>query len=232
MKPITASPHPGRTLLILAVANIAGAAILREVDPASFRPFFGDVDPLLAVTLASIPGVGSLAWLQVRGWFDVHRAGAGWRAFTAPAVAATLLAALMILFDWRMVFPQNINVPPPQSLLFYPVMGWVVESLFHAAPLAILLLAAGPLVRRRPSILWVMIAFVAAIEPVFQTFATPATGFPPWARAYVAAHIFAIDLLQLIAFRRYGFLSMYGFRLIYYMYWHIGWGFLRLRLIF
>jgi hypothetical protein len=31
---------------------------------------------------------------------------------------------------------------------------------------------------------------------------------------------------------RYGFLSMYAFRLVYYLHWHIVWGYLRLQLLF
>lgn len=39
-----------------------------------------------------------------------------------------------------------------------------------------------------------------------------------WAEAYVGLQVFAINLAQLSVFRRYDFISMYSFRLIYYVY--------------
>ena len=40
------------------------------------------------------------------------------------------------------------------------------------------------------------------------------------------------QLAQLLIFKKYDFNSMYAFRLVYYLFWHIGWGHLRLRLLF
>jgi hypothetical protein len=34
------------------------------------------------------------------------------------------------------------------------------------------------------------------------------------------------------AFRRYDFASMYSFRLVYYAYWHVAWGVIRLKVLF
>jgi hypothetical protein len=41
-----------------------------------------------------------------------------------------------------------------------------------------------------------------------------------------------INLCQLLIFRRYDFISMYTFRIAYYMLWHVLWGYARLRLLF
>jgi hypothetical protein len=38
--------------------------------------------------------------------------------------------------------------------------------------------------------------------------------------------------LQLYVFRRFDFASMYAFRLVYYAYWHILWGVIRLKVLF
>ena len=38
-----------------------------------------------------------------------------------------------------------------------------------------------------------------------------------------------INLTLLSIFRRYGFFAMYGFRVAYYMIWHIIWGYIRLQ---
>jgi len=53
-----------------------------------------------------------------------------------------------------------------------------------------------------------------------------------WLQAFVAAHVFAINLIQLYVFRRFGFMAIYGFRFVYYACWHVIWGYLRLQLIF
>ena len=55
---------------------------------------------------------------------------------------------------------------------------------------------------------------------------------PGGANAYVAVHLLLFNLLAVYLFLRNGFLSMLTFRLTYYLYWHIIWGVLRLRLLF
>jgi hypothetical protein len=55
---------------------------------------------------------------------------------------------------------------------------------------------------------------------------------PLWASAFVGAHVWLINIAQLLVFRRYGFVPMYSLRLAYYLIWHIIWGHARLRLMF
>jgi len=73
---------------------------------------------------------------------------------------------------------------------------------------------------------------VALLEPAFQL----GRGFPgkPMSGldAYVGLHVLVISLLQLYVFRRYDFVSMITFRLVYYIHWHIVWGYLRLQWLF
>jgi len=219
-------------ILVLSAGQIGAAAILRTTGSSYFHRFFGGLDPVLVAALACAFGAGSLAWLRRHRWFEIHRAGAGWRAFLPVAAAATALALVMILFDVFVTFPADINVPPPDSLLFYPLMGYVVECAFHAMPLALLLTLVRTNTDPRAGVFWLIVVVVALLEPVFQTRAAPPAGFPLWASAYVGLHIFAINLIQLVVFTRRGFVSMYGFRLVYYLWWHIVWGWLRLGLLF
>ena len=37
---------------------------------------------------------------------------------------------------------------------------------------------------------------------------------------------------ELLIFKRYDFIAMYAFRLVYYLIWHIVWGYARLRSLF
>jgi hypothetical protein len=41
-----------------------------------------------------------------------------------------------------------------------------------------------------------------------------------------------INLVQLAIFKRNGFVWMYLFRLAYYVFWHVAWGFFRLRILY
>jgi hypothetical protein len=149
--------------------------------------------------------------------------------------ASVPFGAAILLVDRIVVFPADINAPFPTSLSFYPSIGWLAEIVFHVVPFAILLGALVPRVRadRRRRLIALVIVAVAAIEPAFQlAFSSEAEHFPRAAAAYVAAHVFALNLVQFELFRRYGFLSMYALRLGYYCVWHIGWGHARLQILF
>ena len=43
-----------------------------------------------------------------------------------------------IAIDAVFTFSEDINLLPPKSLLFYPMIGFVVEIVFHVVPLVIL----------------------------------------------------------------------------------------------
>jgi hypothetical protein len=49
---------------------------------------------------------------------------------------------------------------------------------------------------------------------------------------FVCAHVFAFNFTEFLLYRRHGFVSMFSFRLAYYLFWHIIWGTLRLTLLF
>jgi hypothetical protein len=141
----------------------------------------------------------------------------------------------MILVDLKVVFPPDINVLFPESVLFYPAMGFFAEILFHVLPLSVLLFSLTSIFRNLSyeNIVWICILIVALLEPIYHTIPMGSSNrYPLWAIVYVGLHVFLINLTQLLIFRRYDFISMYSFRLVYYLFWHIGWGYLRLRLLF
>ena len=69
-------------------------------------------------------------------------------------------------------------------------------------------------------------------DPILQIFAAVAAGYPLWAVIVTGLHVFVINFLMLVVFRRYDFVSMLSFRLAYYIIWHIVWGNIRLRVLF
>ncbi len=197
-----------------------------------FQRFFGGISPLLVVGGAIVVAGSSLSLLKARGGFEVLRGRASLRGIALSAGLATVLAVVIVVADLFIRYPRDMNVPPPEALLFYPVVGYVAEVVFHVLPLTLLLLAFAPLSKGPGAgrLVGLCIVLTALLEPSFQLgFAeTPLS----WSGAYTWVHVFAISLLQRHVFRRYDFVSMYAFRLFYYAYWHIIWGVIRLELLF
>lgn len=226
---------------LAAVLSVAQGALSRPYlgrIPAApvgfFQPFFGGIPPLLAVLSAAVLGAGSLRFLRARHGFAIDPKP-GHRGRAVATLAATLFGVEAIIVEMTGIArqPADMNVPPPWSLLFYPVIAFVVEVVFHAAPLALLLAAMGPLFKRlgARSPVWPSILVVALIEPLVQI---GLSGSPrsPVADAYVGLQVLSINLVQLSIFRRYDFFSMYAMRFNYYVIWHIIWGYWRLPLLF
>lgn len=218
----------------MALAATVATAILYVFRVPYFRLYFGSINPLLAMVIVTALGTISLRFLHVHGWFEIYTKQT-FRGAAISAALATMFAIVVIAVDLTAGFPRDLNVPAPWSLLFYPAMAYVVEVCFHAVPLALLLGLRGSVSEalNRNRLLWICILVTAFLEPVFQLWAGYATGkhFSGLA-VFAGLQVFAINLLQLHVFRRYGFLAMYSFRLVYYFYWHILWGFLRLKVLF
>jgi hypothetical protein len=181
---------------------------------------------------AAVAGAGSLWLLQSRYKFVLFMGRGTTRGLALSAGLATLLAMAIVIADFFIRYPEDTNVPIPQAILFYPSVGFIAEIIFHVFPLAIILLVLNPLGRWIGSerVIWLAIFIVAVLEPTFQILFGGET--LTWGSAYTWIHVFAIAFLQLYVFRRFDFVSMYGFRMVYYLYWHILWGSLRLDILF
>ncbi len=215
----------------LCLVALVLTALLLPSSGAYFSRFFGPVHPLLAVAGAAAAGGGALAILSRYG-FAVLGPRDTWRGIGLSAALAMTLGVIAIIADIVIRYPRDLNVPLPQALAFYPAIGLVAEVAFHLLPLALLLPALGLLAGRlgRERAVWLAILAAAAFEPTFQV-VIGSTG-SPGGDLYTWLQIFVIAALQLYVFRRYGFASMYAFRLVYYACWHIAWGTIRLRLLF
>jgi len=216
----------------LSLAALGLTLILYPSASAYFRRFFGAANPILVVCAASVVGAIALGLLQSRDGFEIFKGPATLRGMALSGGLATVFAVAIIIADFVIRYPRDTNVPMPQALLFYPAIGFVAEVVFHVLPLALLMRVLTPLRKRFSSdrLVWLAILFVAVVEPSFQVLFE---GKPlSWAAAYTWIHVFAIAWLQLYVFRRYDFMSMFSFRLFYYMYWHIIWGVIRLKVLF
>lgn len=215
--------------LSLAAVGLTGLLSLSRGGTGFFAPYFGSIPPMLAVALVAAVGFVCVGPLHARGWLQ-RRRGQTVRGVGFAAVTATIFGLWQAGADLLVTrFPKDINVPVPESLLFYPAIAYVVEVLFHALPLALLLVALDWLPEKRkpnPTVaVWLCIVPVAALEPILVHLRTGAS-------TYVAVFVFVFTLVELNVFRRYDFVSMMAFRVVFYLWWHILWGSLRLRWLF
>jgi len=219
--------------IAISLAVTLGTAVLYYYNREIYQPFIGRLNPVLVMALISVLGFFLLAVLLARGWFAIFESQniTGWLVAGGLAV---LFALAMIFFDSRVVLPPDVNRPFPDSLLFYPTVGFVVEIVFHVLPLTLLLLLATALFKNLAfeSLVWPCILLVALLEPIFQTWFGFSRPYPVWVFAFVAVHNFLLNFTQLALFKRYDFVTMYSFRLVYYIFWHIIWDFIRLRILF
>lgn len=218
--------------VVFSLAALGLTAILLQTSSGYFQPYFGRTNPLLVIVLAGGGGAISLRFLGSRAGFEIFRGRATLRGIAVSARIATLFAIAIIVADFFIRYPADINVPVPEALLFYPAVGFVAEIAFHVLPLALLLLAFAPLGKRTGAdrLVWLCILITAGFEPTFQV-ALPGNTFS-WGAAYTWIHVCTFALCQLYVFRRYDFVSMYAFRLCYYAYWHVIWGVIRLEVLF
>lgn len=222
-----------RAIAALCAGVTGFTAILYSSDQLLFQRFIGNIHPILVFVVASLLGIVLLSLLLSRGWFAIYKKATPSGLLRSSALAA-LFGLIMILVDTQVRFPADMNVPFPESLMFYPAMDFLAQILFHVLPLTVLMIILTSAFRNanHGNIIWVCVFAVALLEPVYQAMWSASSQLPLWAAAYVVLHVFLINLTELIIFRRYDFVSMYAFRLVYYVFWHIGWGYTRLNILF
>jgi len=228
--------NPTQYKLFLALSFLVVVLVGLQMllfDPLPFRKYFGSIPPLLAPVLVATGGLLAVRVFISFDRFPVFRGrdGSGWGI---AAAAASLFGLAIIAADFFILFPEDINVPFPQSMLFYPAIAFIVEIVFHLIPLALLLLLVSSISKASNADQFILpiLLIVALLEPVYQVLPETELSAVSGTDLYVGLHIFLINLCQLWLFRRYDFLHMYLFRLVYYAIWHIGWGWLRLEVLF
>jgi hypothetical protein len=206
--------------------------ILYVSNPMLFQRFIGHINPLLTGCFLIVLGGLVLSFLVSQNWFAIYKNLNG--IFRASGIAA-LFGVIMIVVDMKVIFPADINILFPASLLFYPAMGFFVELLFHVLPFGILVFVLHSMLMKTPSntILWMCMPIVALLEPMYHVMNMVSSNqYPVRVVLYVGLHIFGINFFQVLMFKQYDFISMYSLRLVYYLFWHIGWGYIRLRVLF
>src|SRR5512139_3195162 len=175
----------------LCLMALAFTGVLLPSSGQYFGRFFGAVHPLLVVAVVS--GVGAAAlWVLAHLRFAIVKGRATVQGIGLSAVLATALAVAVVIADLIIRYPRDLNVPLPQALLFYPVVGLAAEVVFHLLPLAVLLPALNLVTSRlgRERVVWLGILLVAAVEPTFQVL-FGGTG-STWGDVYTWLHVYII----------------------------------------
>lgn len=227
--------NPVQYLIYIGISIAAWifVGILYLRDSLYFQFFLGKVNPLIAIISISLLGFVLLSVLLSRGWLAIFRS-ANIKGLMIAVGFGALFGLVMLLVDLRVLFPDDLNKSFPESLLFYPAMGYIVEILFHVLPVTLLLVALTSLFGQMnfEKLILPCIFLISLLEPIYQTKIGFSRSYPVLVTGYVALHIYLMNLCQLLVFRHYDFVSMFSLRLSYYLIWHIVWGHLRLKILY
>ena len=215
--------------LISIVALILTGIIVLSGDD-SFLKYFGSYPPLLVMAIVSSLGGGIIFWLWKR--FRCYVLKPKPPLLKWSLIICVLISSLVaILIDIKVGFDEDINVLFPFSLLFYPAIGFLVEILFHIFPLSVLFFFTTSIFHSSHSNIrwWPIILIVALLEPTFQIIFIDAFSI---VAIIIWLNIYFFNLVQLYTYSKFGFISMYILRIIYYSVWHIIWGYYRLDILF
>ena len=205
-------------------------AILHFYTDSPFQRFLLGISPLVVMFLVGLLGYFSFFYFLIKKDFSFYT----WRGFKDSLRYSWLVlvfVSVSIFVDHKIGFPEDMNIAFPESLLFYPVIGFIVEVIFHLIPLSMLLLLSSNWYKaNNEKQIWISAIIVALIEPSYQVFFMG--GYATWALIIIWLNLFLFNLSQLQIFKKYDFISMYAFRLMYYLIWHILWGHFRLDSLF
>ena len=135
-----------------------------------------------------------------------------------------LLAVPPVAIDLATISPEDINVLLPEALFFYPPVALCAKVACHLAPLAMLTVLAS----RGATPYWAY-SIVVYVEPVFQAANSWNAGLQAW---LVFGNVPLISAVQIFLFVRHGFAAMIALRFVFYLFWHLIWGSIRLFLLF
>jgi hypothetical protein len=222
-----ASNAPG--VLAACAAAVLASALLVWRGSDAYRSVLGVERPIVSTVAVAVLGYAGWRVLVRRSW--ISSGAGGPEGYRLAASVGLALPIPVVVVDWLGGFGPDINAAFPDALLFYPAIAVVAELVFHVAPLCTAALVAGLL--RSEARAWRIVGFSAAVlvEPALQV-VWGAEGSPPWANAYVGLHLLAFNAFGVYLMRRYGLLRVILYRFAYYAVWHIGWGWLRMDLLF
>ena len=129
-------------------------AALYLFDADAYSLFLGKNNPVLVILALSVGGYLLLSLLRNYG-FRIHQTGDNKQRLVMFAYAPVLAFCIAVV-DLLVIFPVDMNILFPQSISYYPALGFVVEVIFHLAPLSIVLFSVNKVFGRLSELsIWV-----------------------------------------------------------------------------
>lgn len=233
--PAEATASPARRSLMIYLILLAYLVVVKVVLdvaevgaalPAQATLFSWPMIAFLAVAgsvavwigpRAGLPDLGTAAGAW-RGWLPAS-AGAGAALGAAALAFSVMTGSARMMADAAGV--ESINVPFPASILFYSGGAVVVESLFRLIAITVPVWLIGTVLLRgrgQAIVFWAVALVTSTLESSDQM------GFVaghPEVMLAIGAAMYAINVVEAYLFRRNGFLAPLGFRIAFYMVWHV-----------
>ena len=221
-----------RVFVLIALGELALTAGGRLYSPDLYSTFLGTINPLLLVLVVSTVAAPLYAIFDNRFLAGVEPRPAKLRVFIAP-LAGACFGLLFIPVDIHFRLPADLNVLFPTALLYYPVLGYVVDVLFHLVPFVVLKRVLEIVLPSARNELRALLALGPCLltEPIFQV-SLISSEYSVLFKAILFFFLMAYSACQLFLLLKHGFHHMLAFRYGHYLVWHMIWGFIRLRLLF
>ena len=217
--------------IVLFIGVLAMTVVLSNANSLYFQRFIGYINPIIVILLSGIVGLLLLSFLLSKKWFVIFKTHY-LKGALRHSWLVVVFVSVAILVDLKIVFPIDMIIPFPQSLLFYPIIAFFIEMIFHVLPLSLPLLSLTFFFRHigYKRLRLISIVLVAILEPTYQAIFMISS--PTWSIVGIWVNLFVFNMTQLFIFMKYDFISMFAFRLKYYLIWHIIWGHIRLDVLF
>lgn len=228
------NPKYFRIIPVISIFVVLLIILVSRINRSLFQPYFGDLSPVLTAAIICISSWIAFYLLSNRYEFRIYRPDSIKKGSIRVFILCIPFMLAVSLADLILGFPEDMNVAFPLALLFYPAMGYIGQITLHVIPLLILILLSEVLrekVSQNTRILYCMI-IAAGFEAVFQVGGMNAFHSLTSLDYFVILHLFLFGLAEFYIYRKYDYISMYLFRLIYYVYWHVLWAELRLDWLF
>jgi hypothetical protein len=196
----------------LIVLTVITALIGTSLTGHAIRLFGFDEVLLVALGLLGV-------WLAPRtGFTDL---------FDAQVSNRQRFGRPLLVYTW-VIHPEPVTEltpfmqPFPYSILLYSSGALYTDCLYRLIPLPLLMWLVGGLILRNPKtewLFWVLALLSSLVEPIEQLLTDS-----PVLIAYSFGTGYAMNLIQAVFFRRYGFLACLSVRLGHYTLWHVGFG--------
>lgn len=219
------------SFLFIYIIILGQTLILELLKNNYFKRFIGELNPIAAILICGILGGLFLSFLLLKKWFSIYKKENLKKALSYSWLVV-LFVSVSILIDWNILYPKEMNIPFPEALIFYPVIGFFVEIIFHVIPITFLFIFATTIFKKTSinKLIWVSIILVSTLEPTYQVLFMDFS--PIWAIVVLWINLFLFNLTQMLIYKNFDFVSMFLFRIIYYLLWHVIWGYFRLDILF